>query len=248
MLKTIQVHGYGPYVCGRVKSQHASAVQKFSDLTHGSALGQKFTDVNSIRAAAKSMHPIYAAIGNILGNDRFGCCAPVGAMKIDAILDCAAGRSWRMPGLGDVLQLYSKVSNPPFNPATGANDNGCELQTVLSYWQSHGLYPDGHGKIKEFASVDGSNKAEVMAALDANGVMYAGCELPDAWEQIRGTGFTWGMSGPPDPQAGHCTFFYGYNETGVFVSTWGMEGTIPWDALVYYFGGSTGELYTVVAA
>ena len=87
-----------------------------------------------------------------------------------------------------------------------------------------------------------------MAALDANGVIYAGCDLPDAWEKITGTGFVWPMDGPPDPNAGHCTFFYGYNETGAFDGTWGMEGTIPWDAVAYYFGSNGGELYTVVAA
>ena len=249
MLKTIEIPGVGPYVCGRVKSKYAGEVNKFSDVLALTALGPA-VDVDSIRSAAKSMKPIYAAVENILGNDKYGNCTCCAALKIQAILDCSAshpeGGTFRLPTLDDALWLYSQVSD--FNPATGTPDNGADLQTVLAFWQHSGLYKDGHGKIKEYAAVNGANKAEVIDALDANGVIYAGCDLPPAWEKITGTGFTWPMDGPPDPNAGHCTFFYGHNETGVFDGTWGMEGTIPWDAVAYYFSGASGELYTVVAA
>jgi len=248
MLKTINIPGYGPYVCGRKQSELftvPSFVPPHAKATRGA--NPYAADVNAIRAAAKSMHPIYAAVENILGNDWYGNCTACAALKIQAIFDCVATGEWRTPSLKDALWLYSQTTSPPFNPANGANDNGTELQTVLEFWASHGLYKDGHGKIKSVAAVDAKNKDEVISALNANGVLYAGCLLPKAWEDIKGTGFTWGMDGPPDPQAGHCTYIYGNNETGVFDGSWGMEGTIPWDALAYYFGGPTGELYTVVA-
>lgn len=243
-LATIHVPGFGQYVCGRVPSKWAQDVPRFS------AVGPKvFSDVNSIREAAKSLNPIYRTIGNILGNDRYGCCGPVAALKMQAILDCAAGRTYREPTLADVLWLYSQVTNPAFSagPPT-VNDNGTELETLLSFWQSHGLYKDGHGKIKAAYAVDGTKKDEVEAALNASGVLLAGCLLPAAWEKITGTGFTWGMAGPPDPTLGHATFLYGDNNPGAFDSSWAMEGSVPWDALAYYFGGQTGELYSVVAA
>jgi hypothetical protein len=246
MLATIHIHGFGPYVCGRIPSKRAQDVPRFSSAPRLLAsLG--VTDVNSIREAAKSMHPIYASIGNMLGNDKYGNCTAVAGQKIQAIFDCAAGRQWRMPTLADALWTYSQTTNPPFNPATGANDGGAELETVLSFWQSHGLFQDGYGKIKAAQAVDATNKAEVIAALEANGVLYAGCLLPAAIENIRGTGFMWPMLGPPVPTLGHCTLIYGHNDIGVFVSTWGMEGTITWEAFAYYFGGKTGEIYTVVA-
>ena len=241
MLKTLNIPGHGPYVCGRVKSE-GQAFPQFTTSTPQ----QVFHDIDSIRTAAKSMKPIYAAVENMLANDKYGDCTCAAALKIQAILDCAAGHEWRMPTEADALWLYGQVSG--FNPATGKPDNGADLQTVLTHWQKYGLYEDGHGKIKTAYAVDGSKKADVIAALEANGVIYAGCDLPKAWENTTGTGFTWPMDGAPDPEAGHCTFFYGYNETGVFDGTWGMEGTIPWDAVAYYFGGQTGELYTVVAA
>ena len=241
MLKTLNIPGVGPYVCGRIKSEGQAFPRFYSaDFFQG--------DIDSIRSAAKSMKPIYAAVENMLGNDKLGNCTACAALKIQAILDCAAGREWRMPTLADAEWLYSQTTNPPFDPSTGANDNGAQPQDVLNFWQKHGLYKDGHGKIKTAYVVDGSKKSDVIAALEANGVIYAACCLPKAWESITGTGFTWGMDGPPDPEAGHMTYGYGHNETGVFDGTWGMEGTIPWDAVAYYFGGRTGELYTVVAA
>jgi hypothetical protein len=248
MLKIVNVPGFGPYVCGRTPSQNTDAIPLFASAP--TRIAYSPTDVDSIRAAAQSMmaDPIYAAVENIDFNNRFGNCTACAALKIQAIFDTAAGRDWRMPTPNDALWLYSQTTNPPFNPATGANDNGADLQTVLAFWQSHGLYPDGHGKIATFAAVDATNKGEVIAALESHGVLYAGCCLPDAWEKITGTGFTWGMAGPADTQAGHCTFIYGHNSVGVFDGSWGMEGTIPWDALAYYFGGQTGELYTVVPA
>ena len=232
MLKRVEIPGFGPYVCGRKKSE-LHIVPRFT----ASAQPQVTHDVNAIREAAKSLKPIYAAVENMLGNEKWGNCTCCAALKIQAIFDCAAGREWRMPTLADALWLYSQVTVPPFNSETGANDNGAELQTVLNFWQSHGLYADDHGKIKAAYAIDGKNKAQVIDALETNGVLYAACDLPKAWENIQGTGFTWPMDGAPDPDAGHCTYIYGHNETGVFDGTWGMEGTILGDALAYYFGG-----------
>ena len=112
----------------------------------------------------------------------------------------------------------------------------------------HGLFKDGYGKIKAAYAVDAKNKAEIKAALDKNGVLYAGCQLPAAINNIRGSGFLWPMLGPPNPKLGHCVLIYGFNDVGVFVSTWGLQGVITWEALAYYFGAETGELYTAVAA
>jgi hypothetical protein len=230
---------------GYRRSQFVDDVPRFSAVK---AAPKVFHDVNSIRAAAASMHPIYAAIEAMDDNDRRSNCTAVAAHKIQTIFDCAAGRQWRLPSVTDVDWTYSQTTAPPFNPATGANDNGAEMETVLSFWHIHGLFQDGYGKIKAAYAVDATNKAEVIAALESNGVLYAGCMLPKAIENIRGTGFIWGGLGPPDPTLGHCMLIYGYNSVGVFVSTWGMQGTIPWEWFAFYFGGRTGEVYTVVAA
>lgn len=250
MLKTINVDGYGPYVCGRKPSQYADSVQRFSATPAALAAATKFSGIDSIRAAATKGPHLFVALENILANDSVGDCAIAAAMKIQAINDCLAGREMRMPTVDDALWLYSQCSGPPaFNPETRANDNGCELLTVLQHWQANGLYKDGYGKIKEFFAVDATKPDDVRSALTTHHALLGGCLLPKQWEQIRATGFTWPMDGEPDPDAGHATYQYGFNDPCVFDGTWGMEGSIPWDAVAYYFGAQNGgELYTVVAA
>ena len=245
-LKRIYVAGFGPYICGRKKSEAPNSFPWFNPL---SAAPKAFNDIDTVRKAAETARPIYAAIENIDYNDQFGDCTSCAALKMQAILDCLSGRTARRPHPQDALWLYSQTTNPPFDPKTGDNDNGTDLQTVLKFWQTNGLYSDGTGTIKGAYAVDATKPDEVRAALDQYGLLYAGCDLPKAWEDIKGTSFTWGMAGPPDPNAGHCTFTYGYNDVGVFEGTWGMEGTIPWDALAYYFGAAQGgELFAVAAA
>ena len=83
MLKTLEIPGYGPYVCGRKQSKLftvPSFVPPHAKATRGA--NPYASDVNSIRAAAKSMHPIYAAVENMLGNDRYGNCTACAAIKI----------------------------------------------------------------------------------------------------------------------------------------------------------------------
>ena len=69
MLKILNVPGAGPYVCGRIKSE-GHAFPPFTPSTPQ----QAFHDVDSIRKAAESIKPIYAAVENILGNDKYGNC------------------------------------------------------------------------------------------------------------------------------------------------------------------------------
>ena len=159
MLKTIHVNGV-PYVCGRTKLEPNRFGSEFR-FPWFFPPTQAFNDVDAIRAATKTLHPIYAAVENILGNDKYGDCTAAAAMKIQSIFDCAAsGNDYRSPTLSDATWLYSQTTSPPFDPATGANDNGTSLQAVLSFWQMHGLYDDGHGKIKAAYAVDATSHIE----------------------------------------------------------------------------------------
>ena len=63
-------------------------------------------------------------------------------------------------------------------------------------------------------------------------------ELPDAFVDAMDTmenGFTWNLSGPPNPDNGHAICGFGYNNKGINpISTWGMTGSMPFSALGYY--------------
>lgn len=197
--------------------------------------------------------PVYAASENILGNDQYGDCTCAGMMHILNILRAnnqAAG-AWKEAAREDALALYSRVTTPPFIqlPIGSLNDNGADLQTVLSVVQKNGAYSDGTGKITAYASVDATNKEEVKQALYLFGNLYMGVGLPDAWvnPMPQKSGFTWGVNGSADPNNGHCVIAYGYNDEGVFIDTWGEFGTVTWEALAAYFSAAAGgELYTIL--
>ena len=244
MLKRIEIPGYGPYVFGRKKLPDG-ATRFTSATTVGSSPAP--LSIDSIREAAKSLHPIYRAEANMLGNDRHGCCTCAAVLHLQVIFDCAAGRTWREPSVADCLWLYSQTTNPPFDPSTGANDDGAEMQTVLEFWRTNGAYSDGTGKIRSWSAVDPADTHAVNDALETNGNLYAGADLPDEWLKVANGG-TWGLAGEPNPDYGHCTAMYGKNLNGLFDNSWGFALTVTWPALAKYFGGESGELFTVVPA
>jgi hypothetical protein len=62
----------------------------------------------------------------------------------------------------EVFALYRLSGNPTFDPTTGDDDNGVDLQTMLE-----AALVNGYGTIKPvaFAKVDHTNEAEVQAAV-----------------------------------------------------------------------------------
>src|SRR5579871_668346 len=121
MLKRIEAPGKSPIVCGYKRSKPTEPMPHFHIPTTRLPLA---SNRNSIRTAALTDQPIYAAVENILLNNSLVDCAIAAALKNQAILDCLAGRPMRMPTDQDALWLYSQCSAPPpFNPITRANDN-----------------------------------------------------------------------------------------------------------------------------
>ena len=76
-----------------------------------------------------------------------------------------------------------------------------------------------------------------------------GVALPDAWTHpiAAGSGFTWDVAGDPDPDQNHCFGSVSWDEKGVGVETWGMDGTITYGAVAKYaVAGAGGQLFSVI--
>jgi hypothetical protein len=243
MLKRITIPGYGPFVFGRkapLLRTAPSFVPPLKALPRATVL-----DHNAIKDAAQTLHPIYRAEEDILGNDAVGNCADAAMFHIAAILQALKGGVWRLPTATDALQLYSKTTTPPFNIQTHANDNGSDLGQVMAYVEKYGAYRDGSFKITSPVAVDATNPASVKAALDKHRCLYMGACLADTWIP-KGplVARVWDVAGDPDQEDGHCTAAYGYNDQGVQIMTWGQFVTVTWAALAVYWGASAGgELY-----
>jgi hypothetical protein len=74
------------------------------------------------------------------GNDKFGTCWPTSMANsvILVKLFCAGQRVTVLDD--DVFDLYRRVGNPDFDPATGAGDNGTEPTAGLSALAAGGIW------------------------------------------------------------------------------------------------------------
>ena len=203
-------------------------------------------------SGSKKTEPI---LHNILGNDTLGDCTAAGAFHIIGSMLANANKPCNLTA-ADTIQFYENFGYNPNAPldANGNNptDQGADEQTVLNFWKQHGLLKDGSHKTSTWIAVDGNNIEECRTALWLFGNLYFGVELPDEWVNPApaGDGFLWTSAGEPDPNNGHCFISYGnYDEVGVNIDSWGLEGKITWRAIAKYAATSEqGELYTVLSS
>lgn len=166
---------------------------------------------------------------NILGNDNNGDCTCAAAFHIAAAFCSNAG-------LGVPSDLNTANTLTMYYHLTGGQDTGLDEQVVFNYWQSSGLTINGH-KISQRVFVDATNRDEVQTALWLFEHLYMVAELPDAWINPfpSGDGFVWNKAGNPDPENGHAFCAFAYDGSGIQkLDSWGLLGTLTYDALAYY--------------
>lgn len=184
------------------------------------------------------------ALSNIFLNDQLGDCVIAGGYHIVGI---ETGNATGNPFIASAQQItadYSAISG--YVPGDPSTDQGCNEQTAMNYWQSHG-FADGT-KLTGWLAVNATNQQEVMQAMYLFENLLFGIELPDAWvNPIPSTsGFVWG-NGQPNPDNGHCVIGVGYNSEGVQIDSWGMIGTITWAAISNLCTANNGgELYVLL--
>lgn len=108
-------------------------------------------------------------------NDQFGTCGPTSVANMRRqIVTYLAGIDSPFPGLNDVFDLYRRSGNPNFNPATGEDDNGVDMQTMLE-----ALLKGGIGGVRPlaFAKVDVHQIDELRAAIAIFGGLLYGVDL-----------------------------------------------------------------------
>jgi hypothetical protein len=197
------------------------------------------TCMDLIRPARNSLRRVYL-------NDRLGCCTASAAFHIEYVMLASAGRA-AVGSDEDVLKFYSGSTG--YVPGRPETDLGGDEQTVLNYWRENGLV-QGRAKIAGHIYVDGNHIEELKAAIWLFENVYFGIELPNAWvnPQPQDDGFIWDVAGRANPNNGHAYPGIGYDEKGVYISTWGMVGLMTWDAVkAYATQGAQGEIHTVLS-
>lgn len=173
-------------------------------------------------------------------NDKYGDCTCAAAGHMIQNWTANAGKEIS-PTDQQVLAFYEHFTAP-------GPENGCNMLSVLKYWQSSGL--GGH-KIAAFTQVEKKNFTEAQDAVNLFGSLYIGVELPDFAVQAGNfLDIPWVVppQGPtgeaaPNPQNGHCIPAVAYDQRNLYVVTWGALKAMSWQFYATY----TEEAYAVLS-
>lgn len=161
------------------------------------------------------------------GNDRFGVCGPVAYANLLKLVSAWLTGTEAEVSQDDVFALYRLV-NPTFDPATGAGDDGVDLQTMLELVLEHGFGPDGK-KPLAFARVDASNLDEVRAAIEIFGGGIFGSNLEIAQQAQTDAGGPWDYKRSGE-WGGHATMGGRYKDPAGTAQD--RTGNVTWQELI----------------
>jgi hypothetical protein len=191
--------------------------------------------------------PASSSLGQMYLNDQLGDCVIAMMGHTAGVLTAGADNELLLTR-AQVIALYSAIGG--YVPGYPETDQGCDEVTAFNFWRRCGLMPGGAHKIAGWMAVDGTDKLELRTALWLFENLQFGMDLPDAWVDPfpEGTGFRWEVAGPPIPENGHAFSGFGYNRHRVLISTWGMVGNLPWNAIATYGKPSSGGgVYVVLS-
>ena len=174
-----------------------------------------------------------ANLGMML-NDQLGDCTCAGMGHETQLVSFDAQGVMITPPDADVLKAYEAVAG--YNPATGANDDGAQEQTVLQYWQRYGLaYHGGRHKISGYAEVDVRNPDDVCEAIQEGGCAYIGFDVPSGLMDDVQNGVTVWDAKPSYGaiEGGHCVVVTGFNRytptaPEFNLISWGSKFSMTW--------------------
>ncbi len=152
-------------------------------------------------------------------NDRYGVCGPVSVANSRRMVTAFLEGRMVAPSQDDVFDLYRRSGNPNFDPATGQDDNGVIMTTMLAELVRGGI---GGVKCLGFARVNIAKLHELDAAIAIFGAVLFGVNLQSAQQSQTNQGF-WKYS-PSGPWGGHAVMAGAFpKENGNDVITWGKR-------------------------
>lgn len=199
------------------------------------ALGlEPVTDSEDIdRATRVTDWPLYCNGVGDPGNppaspDGIGDCTIAEAAHAYTALGVYAGKPQALFSAAEVISVYSRVGG--YDPATGANDNGCQMQDVLADQRENGM-TDLSGtvhKVTAYAAL--GNPADITMlsrVLKTFGYVYVGIRCPASTQTQFGNGPWTYVPGSPI-EGGHAIGLHRRQPYGARVGVFSMA---TWGAL-----------------
>jgi hypothetical protein len=157
----------------------------------------------------------------MLANDRLGDCTAAGAAHLEMVWSRIAGNAVD-PNDADVIDFYHRVTSPPFDPDTGANDDGAVELFVCQEWRKNGI---ANRRIHAYVYVEPKHLDQLHQATWLFSGSYLGIALPISAQ----TQDVWDDTGQQIPNAepgswgGHCVVVVGRDKPAKLwtIVTWG---------------------------
>lgn len=194
-------------------------------MRHGSILTDRpdgLAELTSRVAKAHAPAPLASidwfktrADGNLLGNDKYGCCDPAADFRLIQMWGGACTRQL-------VLERYSLLTG--FNPTAPETDRGTDTAMDLNSWCAYPIFDGEKVWPIYWASVRAQDKAAILHALGLFPLLATIClpkavEFePERWKEMPGSGLAWL---PTEP---HRVVLGGWDQAARLWSilTWGM--------------------------
>jgi hypothetical protein len=128
----------------------------------------------------------------------------------------------------NVLAVYRRVSG--YNPDDSSTDRGAVLQDVYSDWRTNGL---GLNKILAFAQVNHDDILEQKTAVEHFGAVGLGITVTQGMVDEFNAGRSWTVMDAINSEqlGGHAVPIVGYDDSYVYVVTWGRVQPTTWGCL-----------------
>lgn len=170
-----------------------------------------------------------AGYAGTLGNTTAGDCTIAGVGHLIQGWTAMTGRPVVFTD-AQALAEYSRVEG--YDPATGQPDDGMDETVVLEGWTGAGLYGT---KLTAYSTVDPTNLTHIQQTIWVFGGIYLGLMLPRSAEQQTDAGQPWTRPWFSPILGGHCVVSQKYDQTYLYVDTWGQLQPVAWDFVQAYF-------------
>lgn len=186
-------------------------------------LDEHFEGLKSLPPAWSYASKAMDSIRRVLGNDQQGNCV-IASGGHGLGLWSANDSTIILQTAQEALSEYHRIGGP--------GDNGLYIPDALEDWRKNGLLAGGKRyKIDGWAGMRIS-KELVWAAGYGLGGFRIGFNVPQEWMSGIRDGFVWRPPSRYSFVGGHDVRITGCSEAGVEVATWGLLGTMSWEAFL----------------
>jgi len=153
--------------------------------------------------------------GAMLNLDEGDCTIAGQGHSILGLSATARGTPIVVPD-ADIQAAYVALTG--YDPATGANDNGCLITDVMEYRRTVGI---GGYKISAWAAFPCASITAIQQAVDLFGGAMIGMSVPQSAEDQFNAGQPWSVPWFSSIIGRHCVWIAAYDANYLYPITWG---------------------------